>query len=91
MRIEFEWDAAKARANLRKHGVSFEEAATVLGDSLALYVEDALHPARAVVIGMSRHERVLVVVHAEMGTTAIRLISARLATSHERRRYEEGP
>ncbi len=87
--IRFEWDPSKARVNLGKHGISFEEASTVLGDPLALYFDDLVDPARSVVVGTSNRDRILVVVHAE-SATVVRLISARLATAHERRRYEEG-
>jgi len=70
--------------------VSFEEAATVFGDPLALSIEDAVSPVRTLLLGMSARQRVLLVVHVELDNDTIRLISARRATSHERRRYEEG-
>jgi hypothetical protein len=88
--VRFAWDQRKAASNERKHGVSFEEAATVFADPLALAVEDALDPWRTVLIGMSELFHVLLVVHAEIDEDTIRLISARRATSHERRHYEEG-
>ena len=88
---EFTWDKRKARANLRKHGVSFEEAVTVFGDALALSVDDATESDRTLLLGTSERQRLLLVVSAELGDLAVRLISARRATSHERRRYEEGP
>jgi uncharacterized DUF497 family protein len=87
---DFTWDPEKAAANLRKHGVSFAEAATVFGDPLALAIEDCLDPGRTLLLGSSGQARILVVVHAELDENAIRIISARRATSHERRRYEEG-
>ncbi len=87
--IRFDWDPSKAFANIGKHGVSFEEASTVLGDPLALYFDDMVDPTRSVVVGMSNRHRILVVVHVECAKV-VRLISARLATAHERRRYEEG-
>ena len=90
--MKFEWDGNKARRNLKKHKVSFEEAATVFGDPLSLTIEDPLHSKgqeRFVIIGESNQRRLLVVVHTEWGDT-IRIISARLATPHERRDYEEG-
>lgn len=91
MRYRFEWDAAKARRNLREHGVSFDEASTVFGDPLAILVADPDHSlgeARYVVLGMSMNRRLLVVSHVERSRT--RLISARPATRFERRQYEEG-
>ena len=88
---EFTWDKRKARANLRKHGISFEEAVTVFGDALALSVDDATESDRTLLLGTSERQRLLLVVSAELGDLAVRLISARRATSHERRRYEEGP
>ena len=91
MPLVFEWDGSKARSNLEKHGVSFEEAASVSGDPLSLTIEDPLHPKterRFIVIGLSVRGRTLVVVHSERGER-IRMISARIATSTERRQYEE--
>jgi uncharacterized protein len=77
-------------ANVRKHGVSFEEAASVFADPLALAVEDAVDPGRTVLIGMSERLRVLLTVYTDIDQDTIRIISARRATSHERRHYEEG-
>ncbi len=88
--MQFTWDERKAAQNLRKHGVSFVEASTVFTDPLAILVDDILHPERALLIGLSARAHTLVVVHAEIDATSIRLISARLATRHERRTYEEG-
>ncbi len=90
--MKFEWDGRKARHNLKKHKVSFEEAATVFGDPLSLTIEDPLHSEseeRFVIIGESNQKRLLVVVHTERGDT-IRMISARSATAHEKSDYEEG-
>ena len=87
--MEFSWDERKAAANLKKHGVSFGEAATVFADPLALAIDDAVHPERTLLLGMSDRHRLLLVVHAELDESTLRLISARRATSHERRRYEE--
>jgi hypothetical protein len=87
----FEWDLDKARANLARHGVSFDEAATVFNDSLLVTVADVAHSQnedRLFAIGLSEFQRLLVVVHSEIGDT-IRLISARLATRRERINYEE--
>ena len=89
--MRFEWDNRKARTNLRKHKVSFEEAATVFGDPLSLTIPDPLHSIvenRFVTIGRAMTERTLVVMHTDR-RNSIRIISARVATKHERRQYEE--
>ena len=88
--MEFEWELRKATANLRKHGVDFADAATVLYDDLAITFPDD-HPSeeRFVTIGMGALGRVLVVVYAWRNDRA-RLISARHATRRERGQYEEG-
>ena len=86
------WDPEKARSNLRKHGVSFEEAASLFRDVLSVTISDPLHSSeesRFVIIGRSHRGQTLVVVHSEVGET-IRIISARVATPRERRKYEEG-
>jgi uncharacterized DUF497 family protein len=88
--VRFTWDSRKAATNRRKHGVSFEEASSAFADPLALAVEDAVEPERTVLIGMSDRLRVLLTVYVEIDDDTIRIISARRATSHERRRYEEG-
>jgi uncharacterized protein len=89
--LRFTWDAAKARANLSKHGISFEEAQTVFSDDNAILVPDPDHAAeeeRFLLIGLSGALRVLVVVHCEPGPErTIRLISARRATPSERGQY----
>ena len=85
------WDAAKARANIAKHGISFEEAETAFSDENAILVHDPEHSAleeRFLLIGLSVALRVLVVVHCEPDVSgAIRLISARRATRSERGQY----
>jgi uncharacterized DUF497 family protein len=86
---DFEWDSDKAASNLRKHGVSFPEAATVFADPLAVYLDDGSRIGRMVVIGTSLRERLLVVVHVERGSRD-RLISARTASTVERQVYETG-
>lgn len=91
--LKFDWDAPKSTANLRKHGVSFEEAATVFGDPLALTFPDpdpdhSVREARFITIGQSLQDLLLVVAHIERGRT-IRIISARKATRHERTIYEQ--
>jgi uncharacterized DUF497 family protein len=88
--VNFTWDPHKAASNAKKHGVTFAEAATVFADPLALAVQDEVHEERSLLIGMSGRMRVLLVVHVELDDDLIRLDSARRATSHERRRYEEG-
>ena len=87
---DFEWDEAKALSNLRKHGVSFTEAASCFADEHGLYFEDTTHPERFVLLAYSDKLRLLVTIHAELDSHRIRIISARKTTSHERRRYEEG-
>jgi uncharacterized protein len=89
--VNFTWDSRKAASNAKKHGVTFEEASTVFADPLALAIQDEAHAERTLLLGLSGRLRVLLVVHVELGDDSIRLISARRATSHERRRYEEGP
>ncbi|MDP9178435.1 MAG: BrnT family toxin [Gemmatimonadota bacterium] len=91
--LRIEWDAAKARANLRKHGISFDEAETAFSDDYALLLSDPDHSTvdeeRLVLIGMSAALRVLVVVHCERDNgNTIRLISARRATRSERAQYD---
>jgi uncharacterized protein len=86
------WDPRKAVANLRKHKVSFEEASTVFADNLTLTGADPEHSigqARWITFGESERGRLLVVAHTDEGDI-IRIISARLATRHEKRFYEEG-
>lgn len=90
--MEFEWDALKADRNLRKHGVSFHEAATVLEDALSITYHDPDHSAtehRFITVGTSRSGRVLMVAHTDRGEK-VRIISARRTTRQERRQYEEG-
>jgi uncharacterized DUF497 family protein len=90
--VEFEWDEHKAVINLRKHHISFVEAASVFGDPLAITVTDPDHSAaeqRELTFGCCSGGRVVVVAHIERGGR-MRLISARRATSRERRAYEQG-
>ena len=92
MSIKFEWDTRKARRNLRKHGIGFNEASTVFADTLSITIPDPDHSQdeeRWVTMGLSHRQRLLVVVHTEEEET-IRLISARTADRLERRKYEEG-
>jgi uncharacterized DUF497 family protein len=91
--LAFEWDWKKETANRQKHDVGFDEASTVFGDPLSITIPDPDHAAgeeRFVLIGMSSERKLLVVVHTMRGAR-IRIISARIATQHERRSYEETP
>jgi len=88
----FEWDPAKALANERKHGISFDEAKTVFGDEYALHMYDGPHSwdeERFIIIGRSERQRHLFVVYVDRSEVTLRLISARRATLRERRDYEE--
>lgn len=88
--LEFEWHASKAAANLRKHGVSFDEASTIFADEKQLAVPDREHSLdemRWLAIGRSGQNRLLTVCFTERGTK-LRLISARTAEPWERREYE---
>jgi len=88
--MRFEWDREKAKKNLRKHRESFDEAMTVFYDPLSATFNDPDHSIdeeRFITIGYSPHGRLLVVSHTERGKT-IRIISARSATAHERKRHE---
>ena len=86
--MRFTWDRRKASANLRKHGVSFAEAATAFDDPLGAYYPDAFHDNRFILIGYSQEQRLIYVVHAEVEQDVIRLLSARRATRHEKAHYE---
>ena len=89
--VRFSWDGEKAAENVRKHGVSFEEASTVFFDENARLKQDTDHSEeedRFVLLGFSAKLRILVVCHAyREDDEVIRLISARAATSNERRQY----
>ncbi len=88
--MRFEWDAEKAAENLKKHGVSFDEAVTVFVDPLAATFDDPDHSLaedRFLTVGYSSQGRLLVVCHTER-RGALRLISARRTTAHERKRHE---
>ena len=90
--MEFEWDPKKSNANKQKHGIMFEEAATVFADPLAISFTDPDHSLaeeRYLSFGMSRTRHLLVVSHVDRGGR-VRIISARLMTRQERRIYEEG-
>jgi len=88
--VKFDWDDDKYLINIKKHAVSFEEASSVFIDGLSLTIADPLHSygeERFIIIGQSVKNRLLVVVHTDLGDT-IRIISARLATKKERKIYE---
>jgi len=90
--VVFEWNAAKAKRNRKKHGVAFTEAATVFRDPLAMTFEDPVHGTdeqREITIGHTIRGRLVFVSHCER-SGRIRIISARKATSNERKAYEEG-
>ena len=85
-----EWSLAKAQSNLKKHGVSFEEAATVFDDRLTEYLPDLAHPIeeeRFIAFGTSDKGHLLAVIFTEIGET-VRIISAREMTPKEKRQYE---
>lgn len=92
MDLDFEWDASKAEANARKHGVTFSEAATSFRDPLSVTVPDPRHSLReerSVLFGRSEQGQMLAVMHTERGSR-IRIISARSMTPREKREYAEG-
>jgi uncharacterized DUF497 family protein len=90
--VIYEWDPRKARLNERKHGVSFEEAATVFLDPFALTFDDpddSIDERRFITLGQSERGRALVVAHGEIGDDRTRIISARKTTRKERYGYQE--
>lgn len=90
--MKFDWDAAKAAANVRKHGVSFEEAKQIVQHPLAITVDDLSHSEaedREKTIGFSTRGRVLVVIHTKRVNDRIRIISARKTDRREVADYEE--
>jgi hypothetical protein len=96
MNLIFEWDAKKARENVKKHKVSFEEAKTVFNDPYLLTFHEVPHSVnedRFISIGTSFRLRILLVVHTEINemsdTVIIRIISCRKATELERKTYEQ--
>ncbi len=93
--FHFEWNSTKAASNQRKHGVSFELAATVFRDPLMISIPDEEHSQtedRWVTMGMAGNSKLLVVIHTyleiDTNTAKVRIISARLATKYEQRQYE---
>jgi uncharacterized DUF497 family protein len=92
--IQFEWNNTKEKGNVAKHGVAFDEAKTVFSDPCARIIDDPDHSddeSRFVIIGISQKLRLLVVCHCYRECDeVIRIISARKATTNERRTYEKG-
>jgi uncharacterized DUF497 family protein len=89
--MEFEWDPKKAASNIRKHGISFDEAASAFSDALSFTYDDELHSRterRYATLGMSNQRRVLVIAHTMRGER-VRIISAREASPREKRWYEK--
>ncbi|WP_107670463.1 BrnT family toxin [Cyanothece sp. BG0011] len=90
--MQFEWDKNKAKQNLSKHGVSFEEAKTIFDDPLYIDFYDPDHSEneeRYLIVGQSNQRRILILSYTERGNK-IRLISAREVTPQERKAYEQG-
>jgi uncharacterized DUF497 family protein len=90
--MQFEWNPDKTNSNLKKHGVSFNEASTVFNDPLSVTFPDPDHSfgeERYVIIGLSSANRILIVSHTDR-VNRVRIISAREATRNERRFYEDG-
>ena len=91
--LSFDWEEDKAETNAIKHGIGFEEAASVFIDVMATIIEDPDHSQeehRRIIIGLSNKPRVLFVSYTERGDH-IRIISARKATSNEQRQHEANP
>ena len=88
--MDFEWDPEKAALNIVRHSISFDEATTAFGDPLSVTISDPGHSVgehRFVLFGLSDQGRLLAISHVDRdGTT--RIISARVATRHERKQYE---
>jgi uncharacterized DUF497 family protein len=89
--MDITWDPIKADTNLKKHGISFEEAATVIQAAMTVTIEDdaSTDEQRFITIGMSVKLRVIMVVHTYRDDEEIRIISARKATKQEQEIYEE--
>jgi uncharacterized protein len=86
---EFEWDAEKSRTNESKHDVSFMEASRAFTDPYAIDLPDLVHPERLLLLGMTMPERLLCVVYTERTSSGnLRIISARKASSHEKKTYQ---
>ena len=94
MGMRFDWDLDKAKSNEKKHGITFEEARTAFGDEHSQIYDDEEHSdyeERFILIGYSEKTRLLMVCHCyRNGDNITRIISARKATSQERKKYEDG-
>lgn len=89
--MKFDWNSNKAKKNVRKHDITFEEASTIFGDPLSITIDDPQHSdreERLIIIGCSTNMKTLVVSHIDDGDT-VRIISARKATKKEREYYEK--
>ena len=89
--LTFEWDSRKARLNLTKHGIGFEESTTIFGDPCSLTIPDPEHSfaeERYITMGRAFNAKLLIVVHTDRSNN-IRIISARRASRRERKSYEE--
>ncbi len=94
MGVRFEWDRKKAALNLKKHGISFDEASTVFKDPLALIFDDEEHSEgedREIIVGHSILDRLILACFTERAEGLVRIIHARQATRKERRDSEENP
>jgi uncharacterized protein len=92
MSVKFEWDDDKAKTNLKKHRIGFDEASTVFADPFAKIFYDEDHSDeenREILVGHSTANRLLLVSFTERGRDLVRIISARIATKNERKAYEE--
>ena len=89
VRGDFEWDENKAASNVAKHGITFDEAALAMRDAFSVDFEDLVKPANLVTLAATPDRRTLYIVTTQ-SSSRIRIISARVATRHERRLYEEG-
>jgi len=90
--LQFEWDSKKAQSNKKKHGITFQEACTIFGDTLSITIHDPAHSIREdrfITIGRSINNKLIIVVHTDRDDI-IRIISARKATRIERTQYEQG-
>lgn len=90
--MNYEWDEVKEKLNIAKHGVSFDEAASVFGDEYGLIIFDKDHSndeERFYLLGMSEKDRILLVVHCYKENDTIRIISARKAMAREKKQYKE--
>nr|CAA6801722.1 MAG: Unknown protein [uncultured Thiotrichaceae bacterium] len=91
--MQFEWDDNKAKSNLKKHDISFQEATTTFSDTMGLTFDDSDHSVgelRLLTFGRTKTDKLLVVSHTELEEGKIRLISARPMTKQEQRIYQDG-